>query len=71
METNILEVIKMAAFIVIVLGVMVGTLLASGVMLYLATNPKVMKWYTNRVLEQAMDIGMEYAEKIESKMEEA
>ena len=61
----------MAAFIVIVLGVMVGTLLASGVMLYLATNPKVMKWYTNRVLEQAMDIGMEYAEKIESKMEEA
>lgn len=61
----------MMTFVIVTLAVMVGTLLAGGLMLFIATSPKVMKWYTNRVLEQSLNIGMEYAEKIESKMEEA
>lgn len=61
----------MTTFIIVALGVMVGTLMASAVALLLVTNPKVMKWYMNRVAKQTMDICNDITEQFEAELKES
>jgi hypothetical protein len=48
-EMKLKEEFIMMTFITIVAGVMVGTLLASGVGLFIATRPAVLKWYMTKI----------------------
>lgn len=50
----------MMNFVIIALGVMFGTLLASFVMLSIVMNKRVLKWYTKR----AMQIGEEISDEL-------
>jgi hypothetical protein len=55
----------MMEFVVLTLAVMTGTLLASGLALFIVMQPKVMKLYmkqVNKTVQQVYEIPMEEAE---------
>lgn len=60
----------MMEFIMLVFGVMVGTVLASAAMVVLLMNPVVMKWYMNRVFKLTMNVYDDMANMFETKEEE-
>lgn len=60
----------MMEFIMLVFGVMVGTVLASVAMVVLLMNPVVMKWYMNRVFKLTMNVYDDMANVFETKEEE-
>ena len=43
-------------FVTVTLGVMCGTLLASFIAVAIATNKKVMKWYTKKTLDMSKEL---------------
>lgn len=59
----------MMNFITMAAGVMVGTLAATGVMVVLLLNKKVLKAYTKYVTKIGMEIGQEVADEMTSKEE--
>lgn len=46
-------------FITVTLGVMCGTLLASFIAVAIATNKKVVKWYTKKTLDMSKELAKE------------
>ena len=60
----------MMNFIMVAAGVMVGTLAATGVMVAILCNKKVLKAYTKYVTGISMEIGKEVADEMMSKMDD-